>query len=399
MRSQSLRSGLLILMAGIVLAAAGCSNNSPVNAQAQMPPPTVQVALIERHPVALTTEWIATLDGFVNAEIQPHVSGYLVRQNYREGAFVRKGEVLFEIDPRPFQAALDQVKGQLAQSQAQVVQAQSQLVKATQDVTRDTPLAEARAIAQSQLDNDLQAKAGAEAAVAAARAAVTAAQAAVEQADLNMSFTNIVSLVDGVAGIAKAQVGDLVATNTLLTSVSQVDPIKAYFPMSEQDYLRAQTIGSKADSMQSTPLKGIPLTLVLADGTTFPHQGEVLWTDRQVDTSTGTIRVAAAFPNPGNILRPGGYGRVRAVTEKRTDALLVPQAAIVELQGVNQAAIVGSDNKVKIQNVQLGSQVGESWVVNQGLAEGDRVVVGGMQYARDGATVNPVQADTSQGAK
>jgi membrane fusion protein, multidrug efflux system len=399
MRSQYLRSGLFILMAGILLATTSCSGNSPANAQVQMPPPTVQVAVVERRPVALTTEWIATLDGFVNAEIQPHVSGYLVRQNYREGAFVRKGEVLFEIDPRPFQAALDQVKGQLAQSQAQVAQAQAQLVKASQDVTRDAPLAEARAIAQSQLDNDLQAKAGAEAAVAAARAAVTAAQAAVEQADLNMSFTQIVSLVDGIAGIAKAQVGDLVATNTLLTSVSQVDPIKAYFPMSEQDYLRAQKIGSRADSLQSTPLKGIPLTLVLADGSTFPHQGEVLWTDLQVDPSTGTIRVAAAFPNPGNILRPGGYGRVRAVTEKRADALLVPQAAIVELQGVNQVAVVESDNKVKIQNVQLGSEVEGSWVVNQGLGEGDRVVVGGMQYARDGATVNPVQADASQGAK
>ncbi len=359
----------------------------------------VQVAVVEQRPVALTSEWIATLDGYVNAEIQPHVSGYLIRQNYREGAFVHKNDLLFEIDPRPFQAALDQVKGQLAQSQAQVAQAQAQLVKATQDVNRDTPLAEARAIAQSQLDNDLQAKAGAEAAVAAARAAVTSAQAAVEQADLNLSFTRIVSLVDGVAGIAKAQVGDLVATNSVLTSVSQVDPIKVYFPMSEQDYLRAQKIGSKSDSVQTTPLKGVALTLILADGSVYPHQGQVLWTDRQLDPSTGTLRVAAAFPNPGNILRPGGYGRVRAVTDERTEAIVVPQSAVMELQGSNLVAVVGADDKVKIQNVQLGPQVGGNWVVNQGLSAGARVVVGGMQYARDGAPVHPVQVESSQGAK
>jgi membrane fusion protein, multidrug efflux system len=392
LRSYPLRPGMILLITGLALAMSGCNGNSQVNAQASMPPPMVQVAVVQRRDVSLTSEWIATMDGYINAEIQPHVSGYLVRQNYREGSFVRKGEVLFEIDPRPFQAVLDQVKGQLAQSQAQVVQAQAQLIKVNQDVSRDTPLAQARAIAQSQLDNDLQAKAGAEAAVVAAEAAVTAARAGVEQAQLNLSFTKIVSLVDGVAGIAKAQIGDLVSTSSLLTSVSQVDPIKVYFPMSEQDYLRAQKIGTKAASIQSTPLKGVALTLILADGSTYPHPGEVLWTDRQIDPSTGTLRVAAAFPNPGNILRPGQYGRVRAVTEDRHDAVLVPQAAVTELQGVNQAAVVGSDNKVKVVNVQLGSQVGGQWIVNQGLGPGDRVVVGGMQYARDGASVNPVPA-------
>ncbi len=399
LRSHRLRSGPILFMGGLLLATSGCGGNSKVNAQAGMPPPMVQVAVVERRDVSLTSEWIATMDGYINAEIQPHVSGYLIRQNYREGSLVRKGEVLFEIDPRPFQAVLDQVKGQLAQSQAQVVQAQAQLVKASQDVARDTPLAEARAIAQSQLDNDLQAKAGAEAAVAAARAAVTAAQASVEQAELNLSFTKIVSLVDGVAGIAKAQMGDLVNTTSVLTSVSQVDPIKVYFPMSEQEYLRAQKIGTNASSIQSTPLKGIALTLVLADGSIYPHSGEVLWTDRQVDPSTGTIRVAAAFPNPGNILRPGEYGRVRAVTDARHDALLVPQAAVSELQGVNQVAVVGPDNKVKIQNVQIGSQVSGDWIVNQGLAMGDRVVVGGLQYAREGATVTPVPFGANKGAQ
>ena len=329
------------------------------------------------------------MDGYVNAQIQPHVSGYLVRQDYREGSVVRKGEVLFEIDPRPFQATLDQAQGQLAQAQAQVIQAQAQLSKATQDVTRDTPLAEAKAIAQSQLDDDVQAKAGAAAAVAAAQAAVTAAKAAVEQAQLNLSFTKITSLVDGVAGIAQAQIGDLVATTTVLTSVSQVDPIKVYFPMSEQDYLRAQKI-SAAGKIAKRCLSMECRSRCCSPTAAFIRiQGKVLWTDRQIDPSTGTIRVAAAFPNSGNILRPGQYGRVRAATEVRQNALLVPQAAVTELQGSFQVAVVGSDNKVKIQPVQVGAQVGSDSIITQGVSAGDRVMVGGMQYARPGATVTP----------
>lgn len=389
LRGRQLQGVLFILAGGLLLATCSCGGNSKVNAEASMPPPPVQVALVGQEDVALSSEWIATMDGYINAKIQPHVSGYLVRQNYREGSFVRKGDVLFEIDPRPFQAALDQAQGQLAQNEAQVIQAQAQLAKTSQDVKRDTPLAQAKAIAQSQLDNDLQAKAGAEAAVVAAQAAVTAAQAAVEQARLNLSFTKITSLVDGIAGIAQAQIGDLVTPTSVLTSVSQVDPIKVYFPMSEQDYLRAQKFGIHEGSVSSTPLKGVPLTLVLADGSIYPQKGEVLWTDRQVDGSTGTIRVAAAFPNPGNILRPGEYGRVRAVTEERHDALLVPQAAVTELQGLYQVAVVDGQNKVKIQNVQVGAQVGSNRIINQGLEKGDRVVVGGMQYARQGVTVNP----------
>ena len=212
LRSHRLRWGILLCTGALLLVESGCSNNSQVNAQAMAPPPTVQVATVERRDVALTSEWIATMDGYINAQIQPHVSGYLIRQNYREGSFVRKGDVLFEIDPRPFQAVVNQSQGQLAQTQAQVLQAQAQLAKSIQDVDRDKPLAEARAIAQSQLDNDLQAKAGAEAAVVAARAAVEAAKASVEQAQLNLSFTQIVSLVNGIAGIAKAQIGDLVST-------------------------------------------------------------------------------------------------------------------------------------------------------------------------------------------
>jgi len=367
----------------------GCGDDAKSASQSNAPPPTVQVAVVQQRDVSLTSEWIATMDGFVNSQIQSHVTGYLVRMDYREGSAVRKGQLLFEIDPRPFQATLDQNKAQLTQAQAQVGQTQAQLAKTTQDVNRDTPLAAAKAIAQSELDNDRQAQAGAAASVAAAEAAVGAAQAAVAQAELDLSFTKITSLVDGVAGIAQAQMGDLISPTTVLTSVSQVDPIKVYFPISEQDYLKAQKtqIGGKAG--QVLPLEGVSLTLVLADGSSYPFPGKVLWTDRQVDTTTGTIRVAAAFQNKSGVLRPGQYGRVRAVTESKHNAVLVPQAAVTELQGSYQAAVVGADNKVSIQNVQVGSQVGSDWIVTQGVAPGDRVIVGGMQYARPGVAVNP----------
>ncbi len=401
-----LKLRFVLLSAFLLLGLGGCQEAGTKTQAAAPPPPEVQVATVAQRDVSLTSEWIASMDGYVNAKIQPHVSGYLIRQNYREGAAVHQGDVLFEIDPRPFQAALNQsqaqlaqAKAQLAQSQAQVLQAQAQHANAGQDVVRDTPLAEAKAIAQSRLDDDLQAKAGAAAAVTAAQAttaasqsAIAAAQAAVEEAELNLSFTRITSLVDGVAGIAQAQIGDLVATTTVLTSVSQVDPIKVYFPISEQDYLKAQKIGSSATASSDTPLAGVALTLLLSDGSTYPHPGKVLWTDRQIDTSTGTIRVAAAFPNPGNVLRPGQYGRVRAVTDVQHDALLVPQAGVTELQGSFQVAVVNGDNKVEIRPVKIGAQVDGNWIVTQGVALGERVVVGGMQYAQPGATVHPVAA-------
>ncbi|MGB2669318.1 MAG: efflux RND transporter periplasmic adaptor subunit [Candidatus Acidiferrum sp.] len=355
------------------------------------------MAIIQQRDVSLTSEWIATMDGFVNSQIQSHVTGYLIRQNYREGSVVHKGELLFEIDPRPFQATLDQSKAQLGEAQAQVVQAQAQYAKAEQDVARDTPLAEAKAIAQSEMDNDLHAKAGAAAAVASFEAAVVAAKAAVEQAQLNLSFTRITSLVDGVAGIAQVQIGDLVSPTTVLTSVSQVDPIKVYFPLGEQDYLKAQKSRINGKAGQVLPLDGVPLTLLLADGSTYPSTGKVLWTDRQVDPSTGTIRVAASFPNPSGVLRPGEYGRVRAITEMRHNAILVPQAAVTELQGSYQTAVVGLDNKVTVQNIQIGSQVDSDWIVTQGIAAGDRVIVGGMQFAHPGATVNPQSVSTTPG--
>lgn len=389
LRNDRLRLGFFVVIGLFVAGLNGCSSGTNAADPANAPAPTVQVAVVQQRDVPLTSEWIASLDGYVNAQIQPHVSGYLVRQDYREGSLVHKGEVLFEIDPRPFQAALDEAQGQLAQAQAQINQAQAQLAKAAQDVTRDTPLAQAKAIAQSQLDDEQQAKSGAAAAVTAAEAATAAAKAAVEQAQLNLSFTKITSLVDGVAGIAQAQIGDLVGTSTVLTSVSQVQPIKVYFSMSEQDYLRTQEKRAAKSAGQSVPLDGVPITLVLADGSVYPHTGKVLWTDRQVDQSTGTIRVVAEFPNPDSVLRPGEAGRVRAVTDTRRGALLVPQAAITELQGTSQVALVGSDNKVKIQPVQVGPQVGSDVIVTQGVNVSDRVMVGGMQYARPGAPVNP----------
>jgi RND family efflux transporter MFP subunit len=391
--------GMCLLFVGFLAAIlSGCGGDAKSASQAGAPPPTVQVAVVQQRDVSLASEWIATMDGYVNSQIQPQVTGYLIRQDYREGSVVHKGQLLFEIDPRPFQAALDQFKAQLVQAEAQVVQAQAQLVKAQQDVTRDTPLAEAKAIAQSQMDDDLQARNGAAAAVASFQATVGAARAAVEQAELNLSFTKIVSLVDGVAGIAQAQIGNLVSPTTVLTSVSQVDPIKVYFPMGEQDYLKAQKAHIGGTAGQVLPLEGVPLTLILADGSTYPSTGKVLWTDRQVDTTTGTIRVAAAFPNKSGVLRPGQYGRVRAVTENRHNAILVPQAAVTELQGTFQTAVVGPDNKVTIQNIQVGSQVGADWIVTQGVNAGDHVIVGGMQYARPGATVTPVPAPATAAA-
>lgn len=388
-------AGVLLLAVGVVVGLSGCRGKAEANSPAGGFVPTVDVASVQQRDVPLTSEWIASLDGYVNAQIQPHVSGYLVRQEYKEGSFVHKGEVLFEIDPRPFQAVLDQSKGQLAQAEAQINQAQAQLAKATQDVARDTPLAEAKAIAQSQLDDDLQAKAGASAAVTAAQAATTAAKAAVEQAQLNLSFTKITSLIDGVAGIAQAQIGDLVGTSTVLTSVSQVQPIKVYFSMSEQDYLHAQEGPDGKVRGDVLPLANVPLTLILADGSVYPHTGKVLWTDRQIDPSTGTIRVAAAFPNNNNVLRPGQYGRVRAVTQVRHNALVVPQAAVTELQGTYSVAVVGPDNKVAVQQVQVGPQVGANWIITQGLSANEKVMVGGLQYARPGAMVNPKPVATA----
>src|SRR5467141_905033 len=371
---------IVALLPAASLLFTGCRNP---NAAAPPPPAEVEVATVVQKDVPIYGEWVATLDGYVNAQIQPQVSGYITQQSYKEGSFVRKGQTLFRIDPRPFQAILDQAKAQLAQAQAN-------LGKTQLDVDRDTPLAKERAIAQSQLDNDIQAN-------LAAKAAVKAAEAQVEQADLNLGFTNVTSLVDGIAGIAQVQIGNLVSPTTVLTAVSQVNPIKAYFPISEQEYLRlADRIN--AHTQQQVPADAPPLDLILADGTLYPEKGWVLLTDRQVDVTTGSIRIVSAFPNPKNILRPGQFGRVRASTYTRTGALLVPQRAVIELQGTFQLAVVGSDNKVSVRIVKVGERVGTEWIIDSGVKQGEMVIVEGVQKVRDGASVNPKPLTAAAGA-
>jgi len=368
---SSRKGSTLLCCLLIAVQCAGCARQkAPAGAA-----PQVQVARVVQRDVSIYSEWVATLDGYVNAQIQPQVSGYLIKQNYAEGSFVHKDDVLFEIDPRPFQAVLDQAKAQLAQAEAQ-------LGNATLNVNRDIPEAEANAIPRSQLEGDTQAQ-------SAAKATVAAALAAVEQAALNLSFTKVRSLISGIAGIAQVQVGNLVTPSTVLTGVSQVDPIKTYFPISGEEYLRiADKIHPETVNLLSSAAP-IPLQLILSNGSTYARSGSILFADRQVDQQTGTIRVAGAFANPGNILRPGQYAKVRAVTEVLKGALLIPQRAVSQLQGSAQVAVVGADNKITIRAVQTGELVDSMWVITSGLAAGDRVVVEGAQKVKEGSAVSP----------
>src|SRR5712692_9623654 len=379
--SISRRGFSVLVLGGFLLLLAGCSSSSSKGASAP-PPPVVEVATVVQQDTPIYSEWVATLDGYVNAQIQPRVSGYIIKQNYKEGSVVRKGEVLFEIDPRPFKAALDQAKAQLAQAEAQ-------LGKANLDVERDTPLAQARAIAQSQLDTEIQAKLG-------AQAMVQAAKANVEQADLNLEWTKVTSLVTGIAGIAQVQIGNLVGPNSVLTSVSQVDPIKAYFTVSEQEFTDFHRRFPTQASVEEQR-KRIPLQLLLADGSVYERPGTIYFADREVNPATGAIRIAGVFPNPNSLLRPGGYGRVRASVKTQNGAFLVPQRAVIELQGSQQVAVVGDDNKVSIRPVTVGERVGNLWIVNEGLKAGERVVVEGLQKVRDGAPVKVASASAKAG--
>jgi RND family efflux transporter MFP subunit len=365
-----------------LLLATGCGK--PVAAP-NAPPPQVEVTAVVQKDVPIIHEWVATVDGFVNAQIQPQVGGYLLRQTYKEGSFVKKGQILFEIDPRSWQASLEQAEGQLAEAKAQEV-------KARQDVERDRPLAEARAIAQSQLDAEKQA-------LVAAQAVVQAQQAQVQLARINVNFTKVRSLIDGVAGIASGQIGNLVGPNTLLTTVSQINPSKVYFALGESEYLKfATVINNAAKGLPSAPIERSPIRLVLSNGATYPHPGRLYLADRQVDPQTGTIRVAATFPNPDGILRPGQFGRVRIQTEVLKNALLVPQLAVNEIQGTYQVAVLGSGNKIEIRPVKVGSRVGPEWVIEDGLKVGEQIVVQGIQKVRPGGVVQPkpYQAPASQ---
>lgn len=358
----------------------------------------VTVVKLQQAAVPLKREWVGTLDGYVNAQIQPQVSGYLVRQNYLEGTQIQKGDVLFEIDPRPLQAAVDQVQGQLGQAEGQLGQAQAQLVLAQINVKRDTPMAAQHAIAQSQLDTELQQEAQAEASVKLAQAAIGTAKANVATAKLNLGFTQVRSLISGVAGQAATQVGNLVSPQSVLTSVSQLDPIKVYFSISDSEYL---ALTHRAHQSGGDLLKAsdkLPLVLTLANGEVYPHQGYIVFVDRQMNQQTGAIRVAAAFPNPGKLLRPGQFGRISASTEVQSNALLLPQIAVQELQGIQQVATVDVNNKVHVVNVQLGSQYGNNWIVAAGLEPGMRVITDNLQKLREGMPVDPREVPLASAA-
>ena len=393
----------------IAMAAAGCTR---VTSAAGPPrPPEVEVVTVEQRDVPIYHEWIGTLDGMVNAAIRAQVTGYLLTQNYSEGSFVRKGQLLFEIDPRPFDAALAQAQGQLAQAKGQLAQAKAQLAqsqaqlqqsmasqKRTQlDVDKYTPLAKQQAVTQQDLDNAVQnnvaAKAQIEASTAgvetakaqieASTAAVESAQAAVEAAKVNTGFTHLTSPIDGIAGQAQVQVGNLVNPSSgVITTVSTLDPIRGNFTVGEQEYLSLTRGGVGY-------LSKLQLDLILADGSTYPHKGKFFFADRQVNQSTGAIQLTGLFPNPGNRLRPGQYGRVRGEVGTSTGALLVPQRAVTELQGGYQVAVVDSANKVGIRTVKLGDRIGSMWIVTEGLKAGERVVAEGIQQARPGAEVSP----------
>jgi RND family efflux transporter MFP subunit len=351
--------------------------------------PDVEVVQVEQADIPIYGEWIGTFDGLVNADVRAQVTGYLLKQGYQEGAFVKAGQLLFEIDPRPFQAALDQAQGQLAQANAALANAQAVQRRTELDVQRYTPLAKEQAASQQDLDNSVQNNLAALANVETAKAQIKTYDAAVETAKINLDFTRLVAPIDGIAGQALLQVGALVTpASGIVTSVSTVNPIKVYFTVSEPQYLDWRRRFPTEASREAAD-KGLRLQLILADGSTYPQLGKFFFADRQVNESTGAIRIAGLFDNPNNVLRPGGYAKVRAVIRTQPGALLVPQRAVSELQGGFQVAVVGSDNKVDVRTVTVGDRVDNRWIIAKGLNPGDKVVVEGVQRMRTGVHVNP----------
>ncbi len=369
-------------VAALLFTISGCQKGSQPQAAPAVPPPAeVQIMTAVQQDVPVHSEWIGTTDGAINAQIRARVQGYLQARHYREGTAVKTGDLLFTIDPRPYVAALDQAKGDLGRAEAA-------LGKTKLDVSRYTPLAKEGAMSQQELDNAIQADRGNEAMVAAARAAV-------RQAELNLEWTQVRSPIDGIAGIAVAQIGDLISASTLLTTVSQVDPLKVTFPISEREYLKfAELIGKAMQAEKRAEKHGPPLELILADGSVYAERGASALPDREVDLKTGTITVVSYFPNPNYTLRPGLYARVRAVTDTRKGALLVPQRAVQELQGSYRLAVVTAENKVSMRPVKMGARVGSLWVVEEGLNPDERIVVEGILKVRDGALVNPKPVST-----
>jgi membrane fusion protein (multidrug efflux system) len=355
-----------------LLLAAGCGGKEKAPPP---PPPTVEVTEVVRKDVPIYSEWVGTADGLVNATIRAQVTGYLMKQNYGEGQFVQAGQVLFEIDPRTFQAAVDGAKGALAQAEARWATAKANL-------DRVIPLAAKNAVSQKDLDDNI----GAE---LSGRAAVTSAQAQLEEAQLNLGFTRITSPIAGIAGIAKAQIGNLVGPGQIqeLTTVSTVDPIKVFFSLSEQEYMDFRKDAGKGAKSSQEEARAIPLEMILAGGTVYPHTGRISVGDRQVDVKTGTLRVGALFPNPGNLLRPGQYALVRATMETKKGALLVPQRAVTEMQGKFLVAVVGADNTVEIRTVTPAERIGSLWLIEKGLKPGETIVAEGVQKVKSGVRV------------
>jgi RND family efflux transporter MFP subunit len=377
---------LCLVVIGLII---GAMRPKRVSGASPGAPMDVETIPVEQKDVPIYGEWIGTLDGLTNADVRAQVTGYLLRQGYQEGAFVKKGQLLFEIDPRPFQAALDQAEGQLAQAKALLANAQAVQGRTQLDVERYTPLAKEQAASQQDLDNAVQNNLAAKATVATAEAQIKTSEATLETAKINLDFTRLISPIDGIAGQAQLQVGALVNLSSgPVTSVSTVDPIKVYFTVGEPQYL-AWRKRFPTETTREAADKNLHLQLILADGSTYPYEGSFYFADRQVDVGTGAIRIAGLFPNPGNILRPGGYGKVRAVIRLQQGALLVPQRSVSELQGGYQVAVVGGDNKVDIRTITVGDRSGTQWVISDGLKPGERVVAEGVQKVRTGALVNP----------
>lgn len=366
-----------VAVAVLAVLAFACGGKSADKNAAPPPPPHVVVAGVVQRDQPVSQEWIGTTEGDVNADIRPKIEGYLLRRDYKEGSFVRQGELLFQIDPR-------QAESQLRQAEANLEQARAGLAKAERDVTRYEPLAAQRALSQQELDNARSAK-------SAAQASVGALQAAVEQAKLIVAWTNVTSPISGIAGLAKGQVGDLVSPQTLLTTISTVDPIRVEYQVSEQEYLQFQN---------DPAMRNAELELILADGSTFPHKGHIALSGRDVDVKTGTMTTIGLFPNPGNVLRPGQYAKVRAVTAVRRGALLVPQRAVNDLQGTQQVGVVNADGTVSIRAVKTGPRIGSDWIIQEGLQPADRVIVEGFSKVKSGMKVVPDDrtADSGQPA-
>lgn len=366
---------------------AGCGKEKPVEAA----PPIVEVAEVTQRDVPITMQWVAALTGLVNAQIRAQVSGYLTKQMYTNGAYVKKGTPLFQLDPRTFQAAVDQAKGVLQQAKGELARAQAQQGKTQQDVTRYTPLAQTGAISKQELDDAVQANLAALAQMESGRAAVEAAEASLETARLNLGFSTIVSPIDGIAGIASAQVGDFISPQSAnpLTTISTINPILANLTPSEREYLKAVRAIEKSGETEKQALDRLSWELQLTDGTEYPLKGKFYALDRQVDVNTGAILLQVEFPNPKNLLRPGGFGNVRTVGRIEMGALLVPQRAVADVQGKYLIAVVGSEDKVHIRPVTMGEKIGTMWIVTEGLRPGDRVVAEGIQKVSDGLQVNP----------